>query len=215
MGADYPEYYVGPGQSRDSDTLEKANFIAALEMLGGENDPDVIVARASHWGVGWVETILVHKDSDKVPVLEKIEAQISDYPVLDDSLYSEMQVEEWNNDYENWAKDEALSELELEEQEDGSFINPDGLIISEDDLHTIVVDLLSEGYSTSDTSELTEKFNEVAKPKEQKEKQELEESGQEKLPLEGSKIKLFQVEAKKLGRDKNSIEEFKMWLEVN
>lgn len=185
-GETYEDYYVGPGQHRDSEVLDRANFIAALEMLGGEHDPDVIVARAGHWGVGWVESILVHKDSDKVPVLEEIEKKIADYPVLDDDLYSKMQYEEFEESYESWAKDEAIKELELEEQ-DGGFIDPDGLIISEDDLHTIVVDLLSEGYSTSDTEELINKFNEVAKPTEQKDKQELEEGGQEKLPLEGNK----------------------------
>ncbi len=186
-GETYEEYYVGPVQSRDSDILEQANFISALEMLGGESEPDVIVARAGHWAVGWVETILVHKDSDKVAKLEEIEESLADYPVLDEELFSEMEYKGYQEDYDSWAKSDTIKELELEEQEDGSFIDLDGRIISEENLYNIVMELLSEGYSTSDTRQLTEKFNEVAEPIEQKQKRELEEGGQQKLPLEGKK----------------------------
>lgn len=185
-GETYEDYYVGPGQHRDSELLDRVNFTSALEMLGGEHEPDVIVARASHWGVGWVESILVHKDSDKVAKLEEIENLLEEYPVLDDDLYSEMQYKEEEENYESWAKDDSIKILELEEQE-GNYINPSGLIISEDELHQVVVDFLLDGYSTSDSKELIHRFEEVAKPKEQREKKELEDAGQQKLPLEGKK----------------------------
>lgn len=60
-GATFYNYYVGPGQSRDSDIDEMSRFEIALERLGGES-ATVLVARASHWRVGWVESILVHED---------------------------------------------------------------------------------------------------------------------------------------------------------
>jgi len=109
MGEDYPDYYVGPGQSRDSDALERSNFKSALEMLGGEKD-GVIVARFNHWAVGWVESILVHKDAkEKVAILQDIENKMADYPVLDEDDYSETETEEYREDYDSWARQDALA----------------------------------------------------------------------------------------------------------
>lgn len=87
MGEEYPDYYVLLGRSRDSGLLEEANFEAALKRLGGEKG-GVKVARASHWVVGWVESILVHKDSKKaVEKAQEIADDLEQYPVLDDDLY--------------------------------------------------------------------------------------------------------------------------------
>ena len=94
MGEEYPDYYVGPGRSRDSDSYENSNFDVALEMLGGEDGENVMVVRASHFAAGWVETILVKKSAtDKVKILEEIEEKLKDYPILSDDDVSQKQVD--------------------------------------------------------------------------------------------------------------------------
>jgi hypothetical protein len=95
MGEEYPDYYVLPfGHTRDSTLLEEANFQAALKELGGENAPGVLVPRAGHWAVGWVEPLLVKKDVKKtVEKAEELVDRFEQYPVLDDDLYYRMEYE--------------------------------------------------------------------------------------------------------------------------
>ena len=110
VGADWPEYYSsGVGQSRDSDALERANFDAMLKALGGEQthpelpDPEdagcalslVRVVRESHWAVGWVEWIAIHKSAaEALETADRIKGGLEDYPVVDEELYSEYEMRE-------------------------------------------------------------------------------------------------------------------------
>jgi hypothetical protein len=119
MGTEYFDYYVGPSVTRDSDIMEQSNFNVALDRLGGENEPDVIVARASHWAVGWVDTIYVHKDAaDKVKILESIENSLENYPVLDDDNYSELQMDNLAESWDSWMLNEAKDLLGIDERDD-------------------------------------------------------------------------------------------------
>lgn len=101
FGANWPNHYsAGVGQSRDSDELEQSNFAAMLRDLGGESDI-VTVVRESHWAVDWVEWIAI--DADGTPesdaALQAADANIerlSDYPVLDESDWSERETESAN-----------------------------------------------------------------------------------------------------------------------
>lgn len=103
MGPNHYGYYVGPGQNRDSDALERSNFRVALERLGGESvcecEDDcscaVQVIRDSHWAVGWIEYILVHESAaDKVAILEEIQSDLDSYPVLDEDDFSQEEQDE-------------------------------------------------------------------------------------------------------------------------
>jgi hypothetical protein len=88
MGEGYPDYYVLLGRTRDSTLADEANFEAALKELGGDNAPGVKVPRSGHWAVGWIETILIHKDNKKaVQKAQDIANRLADYPILDDDLY--------------------------------------------------------------------------------------------------------------------------------
>lgn len=97
------------GQNRDSETLSRANFQSALEILGGEGDK-VEVHRFGHWGPGWFEIILIHPDLQKQG--EEIEAALENHPVLDDDLFAEMEHEEEYEDWELWACQDYIRELE-------------------------------------------------------------------------------------------------------
>jgi len=94
MGEDYDEYYVLEGHTRDSGVLDESNFYSALRMMGGESDT-VIVVRFSHWGVGWVEAILIHEsDVESVKKGNAISEALENYPILNEDDYTERMDEE-------------------------------------------------------------------------------------------------------------------------
>lgn len=83
--------FVFLGRHRDSDLITESNFTCALKRLGGESDT-VKVVFESHWAVGWVEWIAIH-ESD-VTALQEADAvldELNDYPILDESHYSELE----------------------------------------------------------------------------------------------------------------------------
>lgn len=102
FGAEWPEYYsAGVGQSRDSDALERSNFVCMLRELGGESDT-VHVVREGHWAVGWIEWIAIHEsDAKSLETADELAAALSDYPVIDDEHCSELEMEDANT---TWAQ---------------------------------------------------------------------------------------------------------------
>ena len=144
MGATWEGYYVGPSRTRDSKALENSNFDAALKMLGGEDEEKgVEVARANHWAVGWVETIMVRQDAkDKVAILESVEKKMGDYPVLDEDDFSDREYQEWESSYDSWGKDEVLNEI-------GKYLGDESAADTpltpemEENLHRVVLDHFS------------------------------------------------------------------------
>ena len=99
-GAQWPEYFVFLGQSRDSDAIERSNFERGLTALGGESDT-ILVVRERHWAVGWVEWIAIH-ESNMAALIEADDmlCALSDYPVLDEEHYSGL---EYDEVLERWA----------------------------------------------------------------------------------------------------------------
>lgn len=108
FGASWPNHYSsGCGQSRDSDALERSNFVCMLDSLGGESDIVTVVSE-NHWAVGWVEWIAIEADgtpeSDKaLQIADDIQDQLADYPVIDEQHWSGVEDEEaqevWTNCY--------------------------------------------------------------------------------------------------------------------
>ena len=89
-------------QNRDSDCLTRSNFTCALEALGGESET-VEVHRFGHWGCGWFELILVDPNSPQAQIAQDIENALSDYPVLNEEHFSELEeleaLQVWQNCY--------------------------------------------------------------------------------------------------------------------
>ncbi|MGE0278326.1 MAG: hypothetical protein AB7R40_23265 [Nitrospiraceae bacterium] len=101
IGATYPGTFVVYGIHRDSDIVERSNW-AELEARFGER-PGVFITRASHWAVGWVDTMRVDPTEASEDTLDEIEAQLArldDYPVLNEMRLGEM---EWTEAYDYWA----------------------------------------------------------------------------------------------------------------
>lgn len=97
---DQQDWLVLPtGQNRDSGVLEKCNFEAALEQLGGESET-VEVHRFNHWACGWFELILVDSNSKESDIAKQIEKSLKDYTILDEEKYSQMR---WDSIQETWT----------------------------------------------------------------------------------------------------------------
>jgi len=95
FGAEWPNYFGSSvGQTRDSDALARSNFRCMLRALGGESET-VLVIRESHWAVGWVEWIAIHEsDSKALQTADEIAAALEDYPVVDESDWSDLEMED-------------------------------------------------------------------------------------------------------------------------
>lgn len=117
-----PDSYAGPtwygyfpflGQSRDSSALERSNFTRGLEIIGGESDT-VLVVRDSHWAVGWIETIYIHESDEKaLKAADEIAAALSDYPVVDEDHFCEL---EYTEACEYWARMSVRDRMEAIER---------------------------------------------------------------------------------------------------
>jgi len=90
IGESYNDYYVLLSHHRDSGLVEESNFQSALKALNGESDT-VKIVRSSHWAVGWIEMILIHKsDVKSVDKGNEIEKALESYPILDDDAFGEL-----------------------------------------------------------------------------------------------------------------------------
>ena len=105
FGEHWHGWFVGLSQNRDSDALDRSNFRAALEALGGESET-VQVVREGHWAVGWIEWIAIHESDERALSIQyEIEGSLQDYPVLDESDWCEEESEEANEVWSNCYTD--------------------------------------------------------------------------------------------------------------
>ncbi len=117
FGATWEGYYVFLGQNRDSSSLERSNFIRALEAIGGESEQEggVQVVHEGHWACGWVEWIAIPAGpsvslAKAIEIMEGLEA----YPVVDEEHWCEVESEEanevWRNCYDVSERIEYIRE---------------------------------------------------------------------------------------------------------
>lgn len=100
---DRQDWFVVPvGRNRDSGPAAESNFKAALEMLGGESD-DVEVCRFGHWACGWFEIIVVRPGTKFEEIGNDIEAQLEDYPYLDEDDVSNREYEEFLSGWSSYG----------------------------------------------------------------------------------------------------------------
>jgi len=103
FGAEWPEYYsAGVSRNRDSNCRERANFDAMIALLEGQ---EFEIVRESHFLVGWIEWIAIHQDdTEALKIADEAIGRLENYPVLDDYLHSEYEMEKanevWSNCYD-------------------------------------------------------------------------------------------------------------------
>lgn len=86
-----PGHVVVLTQNRDSDLLARSNWDAALGILGDHAEID----RFGHWACGWYEAMHVDSNNPEALALaEDICDRLANYPVLDESAYSDLEHEE-------------------------------------------------------------------------------------------------------------------------
>jgi hypothetical protein len=100
---DQGEWLIVLAQTRDSDPMERSNFLAAAKQLGavfhgpGDADAptgDALIQRSGHWACGWVEYLIVRPGTDAEKTAKGIRAELADYPILDEESFSEMEYED-------------------------------------------------------------------------------------------------------------------------
>lgn len=98
--ADNGHWLVMPwGTNRDADTLTRANWLAACKALPeGEN---VQVHRFRHGGPGWIEVMIVRPGTPEHEKAAEMAAALADYSVLDETIYSELEVEAQSKAWED------------------------------------------------------------------------------------------------------------------
>ena len=107
MGEDLTDYYIVVSKHRDSDYYNQSNFDVALKRLGGECEPNVIIAHFGHWAVGWIEQILVHKDASETTIMEAehIVDELEEYPILDEDHYANLKAPVENEMFDEIKRD--------------------------------------------------------------------------------------------------------------
>jgi hypothetical protein len=91
-------------RNRDADTLTESNWLCSLRELGGEGD-NVEIHRFGHWACGWWEALCVRKGSDQEKIAQEIADSLTDYPVLNDEHFSEMETEEADRTWKDCYND--------------------------------------------------------------------------------------------------------------
>lgn len=108
---DNQDWLVVPtARNRDSGELDQSNFDAALKALGGEGE-NVEVHRFGHWGPGWFEIIIVKPNTPEATIAEQLESSLADYPVLDESDFSNRELEAYQEGWDNYGRRDFIRGL--------------------------------------------------------------------------------------------------------
>ena len=99
---DRQDWLVAPcGVNRDSDVLTRSNWRVQARELD-KLDPkgeDHEAHRFGHWACGWFELVLLRPGSVCATEAQGWEDALSDYPILDESDFSDL---EWQEAHEVW-----------------------------------------------------------------------------------------------------------------
>lgn len=101
-------------QTRDSGPLDQSNFTTFLKVLGGESET-VEVHRFGHWGPGWFEIIIIDPtDATAFDAAYDCARALEDYPVLDDSDFSQREHDAATESWSTWAYRDFSRDCEKE-----------------------------------------------------------------------------------------------------
>lgn len=102
------DWLVAPcGRNRDSECLQESNFHSFLRGVGGESK-DVQVHRFGHWACGWFEIIVIRPHTDAATKAQKMADALEDYPVVDESDWSDREYRAKAQYWENYLLRERV-----------------------------------------------------------------------------------------------------------
>ena len=163
-GRDLSDHYCVLGRSRDSGLLETSNWEVGQTKFK-EFDSGWEVFGFNHWGVGWIDELMVHEDApeDVLILAANIRGQLEAYPILDEEDHSRR---EYESAVENIT--EAYSSLKRLDVYDGTLSTRADVKVIEQ-LVTWFGENRPDGMSSSDDSgfypsdeELTEALEAIA-----------------------------------------------------
>jgi hypothetical protein len=106
-----------PTQHRGSDNIDKSNAAVIEREICAQFPDDAHMERFSDWLAGWSENLVlrVYDKAGKITpafkAYDRLARQMEGYPLLDESLYSEMEEEDIKSIIENAIK--QLPEIEM------------------------------------------------------------------------------------------------------
>jgi hypothetical protein len=141
----YAIYYTHHRESGLIDHSNAAVIAKAIEAFTEGDDPDATAERHNHWAVGWIEgySIRVFRDghiTDAFRTYHALAEQMDQYPILDESDYSEREFDatlqnidlaawklkkrfvlpkEWASDVYSWLIDQDNNALENTDDQGG------------------------------------------------------------------------------------------------
>jgi hypothetical protein len=89
-----PDWLVAREVTRDADVIDRSNFRVMERLLVEGHPRDAAVERASHWGSGWTDKIIVRPGSQAATLAGRLREQLTDYPILSDDDLSELEMED-------------------------------------------------------------------------------------------------------------------------
>ncbi len=124
-GNHWEGFYVFLGKHRDSDLLSESNFDVGYSKIKELNtelengDKSIRIIREGHWAVGWVEWIGIHESNiPALKVADSIQDKLNDYPVIDESNWSEREDKEANRIWkENYSTKERINYIRENESQ--------------------------------------------------------------------------------------------------
>lgn len=88
-------WYILLSKNRDSECLSESNWDCAIRELGGLENDSIDIVRHGHWACGWIEYLIIDsRDPKTLAIATEIDCALADYPVLDDSDFSEREQEQ-------------------------------------------------------------------------------------------------------------------------
>ncbi len=108
---EHPDCYIGKrwngwlmflSQTRDSDALDRSNFIVGLEAvekatsLGREDfEHQPLRVQENHWACGWIEWIAIHQsDAGAITCAQRLIERLEQYPILNEDHMSQLEADE-------------------------------------------------------------------------------------------------------------------------
>ncbi len=106
------------GTNRDADLITECNHEVVVDSMLAI-DPDGAAhdwINCSHWGVGWVKHLIVDPTNEAIlKAVGEIGCALESYPILDESKYSEMEMQV----HDDGACAECCSHCEIEKEQAG------------------------------------------------------------------------------------------------
>lgn len=101
------------GTHRDAGTLERSNWIVVSGYLLGRFPECFAVIPTSHWAVGWFDHLAVDTSNEPAMLaLAEWVANLADYPVADESHWSELEFTEACDAWENMSVAERVDMIQ-------------------------------------------------------------------------------------------------------